>query len=198
MHERFAAGETDVVVATSEFGMGIDQPDVRFVVHASVRDSVDTYDQQIGRAGRDGEPAGVLLCYRPEDLARQRFLTRSAPPEAELQAVVAALRPGPLGRGPLAEAVPGPSARRTRALGLLERCGDELTGPDGRFALTDGDADTGAAAGGTCSGTSARNSRRRAATVTPAKPVPWPRIRRGRGSSARRTSSGTPNGGAGS
>ncbi|GHF95312.1 hypothetical protein GCM10017567_07320 [Amycolatopsis bullii] len=94
VHGRFAAGETDVVVATSAFGMGIDQPGVWFVVHASVPDSVDTYYQQIGRAGRDGEPAEVLLCYRPEDLARQRFLTRSAPPEAELRAVVEALRPG--------------------------------------------------------------------------------------------------------
>ncbi|MFF1613346.1 RecQ family ATP-dependent DNA helicase [Amycolatopsis sp. NPDC058278] len=147
VHERFAAGETDVVVATSAFGMGIDRPDVRFVVHASVPDSVDTYYQQIGRAGRDGEPAEVLLCYRPEDLARQRFLTRSAPPEAELRAVVEALRAGPLGRRQLAEAVPGPSARRTRALGLLERCGDVVTGPDGRCALTDGRADTGAVIG---------------------------------------------------
>ncbi|OXM66053.1 RecQ family ATP-dependent DNA helicase [Amycolatopsis vastitatis] len=147
VHERFAAGETDVVVATSAFGMGIDKPDVRFVVHASVPDSVDTYYQQIGRAGRDGEPAEVLLCYRPEDLARQRFLTRSAPPEEELRAVVEALRPGPLNRRQLAEAVPGPSARRTRALGLLERCGDVLTGPDGRFALTGARADAGAVVG---------------------------------------------------
>ncbi|WP_086840013.1 RecQ family ATP-dependent DNA helicase [Amycolatopsis kentuckyensis] len=147
VHERFAAGETDVVVATSAFGMGIDRPDVRFVVHASVPDSVDTYYQQIGRAGRDGEPAEVLLCYRPEDLARQRFLTRSAPPEAELRAVVEALRPEPLGRRQLAEAVPGPSARRTRALGLLERCGDVLTGPDGRYTLTAGRARTGAVVG---------------------------------------------------
>jgi ATP-dependent DNA helicase RecQ len=145
VHRLFAAGETDVVVATSAFGMGIDKPDVRFVVHASVPDSVDTYYQQIGRAGRDGEPAEVLLCYRPEDLARQRFLTRSAPPEEELRAVVEALRPGPLNRRQLAEAVPGPSARRTRALGLLERCGDVLTGPDGRFALTG--ADLGAVVG---------------------------------------------------
>ncbi|WP_103353571.1 ATP-dependent DNA helicase RecQ [Amycolatopsis sp. CA-128772] len=147
VHERFAAGETDVVVATSAFGMGIDQPHVRFVVHASVPDSVDTYYQQIGRAGRDGEPAEVVLCYRPEDLARQRFLTRSAPPEAELRAVVDALRPGPLDRRQLAEAVPGPAARRTRALGLLERCGAVLTGPDGRFALTRGRTDPGAAVG---------------------------------------------------
>ncbi|MEV6828751.1 RecQ family ATP-dependent DNA helicase [Amycolatopsis sp. NPDC051102] len=147
VHERFAAGETDVVVATSAFGMGIDQPHVRYVVHASVPDSVDTYYQQIGRAGRDGEPAEVLLCYRPEDLARQRFLTRSAPPEPEVRAVVDALRAGPLNRRQLAEAVPGPSARRTRALGLLERGGDVLTGPDGRFTLTHGRAGTDAVVG---------------------------------------------------
>ncbi|MEV7046549.1 RecQ family ATP-dependent DNA helicase [Amycolatopsis sp. NPDC051061] len=142
VHRRFAAGETDVVVATSAFGMGIDQPDVRFVVHASVPDSVDTYYQQIGRAGRDGEPAEVLLCYRPEDLARQRFLTRSAPPEDELRAVVEALRDEPRDRRRLAQAVPGPSGRRTRALNLLERCGAVLAGPDGRFALTDPRAGT--------------------------------------------------------
>ena len=147
VHRLFAAGETDVVVATSAFGMGIDKPDVRFVVHASVPDSVDTYYQQIGRAGRDGEPAGVLLCYRPEDLARQRFLTRSAPPEAELRAIVGALRSGPLNRRQLAEAVPGPAARRTRAVGLLERCGDVLTGPDGRFALTGARVDPDAVVG---------------------------------------------------
>jgi ATP-dependent DNA helicase RecQ len=143
VHRRFAAGETDVVVATSAFGMGIDRPDVRFVLHASVPDSVDTYYQQIGRAGRDGEPAEVLLCYRPEDLAVQRFLTRSAVPDDVLREVVEALRRGgPLNRRQLAEAVPAPAARRTRALNLLERCGDVLAGADGKFALTGARAST--------------------------------------------------------
>src|SRR5690606_2231995 len=62
--EQFRADERDVVVATSAFGMGIDKPDVRFVVHASVPESLDTYSQQIGRAGRDGEPAEIVLLYR--------------------------------------------------------------------------------------------------------------------------------------
>jgi ATP-dependent DNA helicase RecQ len=68
VHEQFLADELDVVVATSAFGMGIDKPDVRFVAHASVPESLDSYYQQIGRAGRDGQPAEITLFYRPEGL----------------------------------------------------------------------------------------------------------------------------------
>ena len=65
VHDRFTAGTTRVVVATSAFGMGIDQPDLRFVLHAASPASLDDYDQQAGRAGRDGEPAVVELTASP-------------------------------------------------------------------------------------------------------------------------------------
>ena len=69
----FTGDQVDVVVATTAFGMGIDKPDVRFVYHHDIADSPDSYYQEIGRAGRDGEPAEAVLFYRPEDLGLRRF-----------------------------------------------------------------------------------------------------------------------------
>ncbi len=91
-HEAFMADEVDTVVATSAFGMGIDKPDVRFVVHVQVPESPDTYYQEVGRAGRDGEPATGLLVYRPEDLALGRFFSAGVPRQADVRRVVAAVR----------------------------------------------------------------------------------------------------------
>jgi ATP-dependent DNA helicase RecQ len=78
-HEAFMAGEVDTVVATSAFGMGIDKPDIRFVVHAQAPESPDTYYQEVGRGGRDGEPATATLVFRPEDLSLGRFFTGGIP-----------------------------------------------------------------------------------------------------------------------
>ncbi len=81
---RFRSGEPVVVVATIAFGMGIDRPDVRFVVHLDMPDSPEAYYQQIGRAGRDGEPAHTLLLFGGEDMARARhWLAQSTAPEAQ-------------------------------------------------------------------------------------------------------------------
>src|SRR3954453_13877058 len=75
--ERFMDSEVDVIVATTAFGMGVDKADVRFVFHAEVPESVDSYYQGGGRAGRDGEPASAILFFRPEDLGLRRFFAGS-------------------------------------------------------------------------------------------------------------------------
>lgn len=81
---RFRSGEAVIMVATIAFGMGIDRPDVRFVVHLDMPDSPEAFYQQIGRAGRDGERADTLLLYGGEDIARARhWLSQSSAPEAQ-------------------------------------------------------------------------------------------------------------------
>ncbi len=90
--KRFRSGEAVIIVATIAFGMGIDRPDVRFVVHLDMPESPEAYYQQIGRAGRDGERADLLLLYGGEDMARARhWLGQSTAPEAQKQVMRARL-----------------------------------------------------------------------------------------------------------
>jgi len=75
---RFQHGEAIIIVATVAFGMGIDKPDVRFVVHIDLPGSIEAYYQETGRAGRDGLPSDVLMLYGYEDIAlRNRFIEES-------------------------------------------------------------------------------------------------------------------------
>ncbi|WP_414590031.1 RecQ family ATP-dependent DNA helicase [Scytonema sp. PCC 10023] len=69
----FMADEAEVIVATTAFGMGVDKSNVRFVFHYDISDSIDSYYQEIGRAGRDGEEAKAILFYRSNDLNIRRF-----------------------------------------------------------------------------------------------------------------------------
>lgn len=121
VQEQFMAGELDVVVATSAFGLGIDKPDVRFVVHAQAPESLDTYWQEAGRGGRDGATARATLLFHDADLALGRFFTAGVPSKADLRRVVRVLRQRPEEADPavLSEELPFGRRKTGRLLNLL-------------------------------------------------------------------------------
>lgn len=73
-----------LLCATNAFGMGVDKPDLRFIVHAQIPGSIEAYHQEVGRAGRDGEPSVCELLYAQEDLAIQQEFIRWQNPGADL------------------------------------------------------------------------------------------------------------------
>jgi ATP-dependent DNA helicase RecQ len=85
-------GATRVIVATNAFGMGIDKPDVRFVLHLDLPDSIEAYFQEAGRAGRDGQRSLALMIYNATDKRRlHKMVTDAFPEQDRIQAVYSAL-----------------------------------------------------------------------------------------------------------
>ena len=93
MQEDFIAGHLDVMVATNAFGMGVDKPDVRLVIHLDTPGSLENYLQEAGRAGRDQQAARCVLLYDPADLDVQfRLLRNSRLTLSDIQSILKALR----------------------------------------------------------------------------------------------------------
>lgn len=83
MQARFMDSADEVVLATAAFGMGVDKPDIRFVLHAQLPRTVEAWTQEIGRAGRDGKPSWCEAIAHPEDLAVQQEFVHWANPDRE-------------------------------------------------------------------------------------------------------------------
>lgn len=136
--EYFLTDGAPIVVATNAFGMGIDRSDVRLVVHDQLPGSLEDYQQEAGRAGRDGAPALCIALLGPEDAQLHRsFLDRSYPPIRRVSDAVRLLRSGDLGtrrerrrigRQKIEGVLHYARSRRCRRQTLLAWFGEEVSG----------------------------------------------------------------------
>ncbi len=140
VQDRFMKGEGRVMVATNAFGMGIDKPDIRFVYHYHAPDSLDSYYQEIGRAGRDGEKAEAVLFYRSQDIGSQSYKTsRGRVDPQALNRVIDTLAEAeePIAARELAEEAGISPRKAVSALQSLEDAGAAETSSEGAVRLVD-------------------------------------------------------------